>query len=294
MKTTKKRIQKKSRPNKTRKRNVKQKSRKATKTHKRKYRNKKYTGEGGNDDKDETGLNETVSDETDPYENEFGFGVKSSNKNSSRLNHQCDNLISELESLKSSQSGMIDKKKLVESFSKILKQADENMVQSIKREESNIEVLKNADINKSYEDLNVMNDILSKMITEKIGEMENYESLNDKKFIDMLHAIPSLIFKKISEVNALLQKLQEMIRKESQNKYKKTNKSLLGRFRTIGKNEILSKLKIIQIIKGINKRLTVEEAASIASEIFDNNNNITETEVKDILKKKYNLELINL
>ena len=56
MKTTKKRIQKKSRPNKTQKRNVKRKSRKAMKTHKRKYRNKKYTGEGGTPSYEETGF----------------------------------------------------------------------------------------------------------------------------------------------------------------------------------------------------------------------------------------------
>ena len=67
MKTTKKRIQKKSRPNKTRKRNVKRKSRKVTKTHKRKYRNKKYTG-GGINDKDENEQDENDKDETD-----FGF-----------------------------------------------------------------------------------------------------------------------------------------------------------------------------------------------------------------------------
>lgn len=280
MKTTKKRIQKKSRPNKTRKRNVKRKSRKATKTHKRKYRNKKYTGEGGNP------TDETGSDETDPYENEFGFGVKSSNKNSSRLNHQCDNLISELELLKSSQSGMIDKENLVESFRNILDQEKTNFSNFIEIVKNNVEDLNNADINKSYEYLKGINDNLSKMITDKIGEMENYKSLSDKKFIDMLHAIPSLIFKKSSEVNALLQKLQEMIRKESQNKNRKTNKSLLERIRTIGKNKILTKKEIYDVIMRENPRLTVDEAMNIASKILSTNPNIkSKTEVGTELEK---------
>ena len=280
MKTTKKRIQKKSRPNKTRKRNVKRKSRKATKTHKRKYRNKKYTGEGGNP------TDETGSDETDPYENEFGFGVKSSNKNSSRLNHQCDNLISELELLKSSQSGMIDKENLVDSFRNILDQEKTNFSNFIEIVKNNVEDLNNADINKSYEYLKGINDNLSKMITDKIGEMENYKSLSDKKFIDMLHAIPSLIFKKSSEVNALLQKLQEMIRKESQNKNRKTNKSLLERIRTIGKNKILTKKEIYDVIMRENPRLTVDEAMNIASKILSTNPNIkSKTEVGTELEK---------
>jgi len=67
MKTTKKRIQKKSRPNKTRKRNVKRKSRKMTKTHKRKYMNKKYGG--GNEDK----KTEDEEPEDEETETEFGF-----------------------------------------------------------------------------------------------------------------------------------------------------------------------------------------------------------------------------
>lgn len=68
MKTTKKRIQKKSRPNKTRKRNVKRKSRKVLKTHKRKYRNKKYTGEGGNDET-EFGFDNPADQPGDPAHN---------------------------------------------------------------------------------------------------------------------------------------------------------------------------------------------------------------------------------
>lgn len=278
MKTTKKRIQKKSRPNKTRKRNVKRKSRKVLKTHKRKYRNKKYTGEGGEEIR-----------ETDPYENEFGFGVKSSNKNSSRLNHQCDNLISELELLKSSQSGMINKENLVESFRNILEQEKTNFSNLIEIVKTNVEKLNNADISKSYEDLKGFNDDLSKMITVKIGEMENYKSLSDKKFIDMLHAIPSLIFKKSSEVNALLQKLQEMIRKESQNNYRKTfkgtSKKSIGRFLTIGKKQSLTKNDIFNIIRGINTRLTVDDADSIASEILSTNPNIKEKDVGVKLKE---------
>jgi len=68
MKTTKKRIQKKSRPNKTRKRNVKRKSRKATKTHKRKYMNKKYDG-GNEDEETEFGFDDPADQPGDPVYN---------------------------------------------------------------------------------------------------------------------------------------------------------------------------------------------------------------------------------
>jgi hypothetical protein len=71
MKTTKKRIQKKSRPNKTRKRNVKRKSRKATKTHKRKYMNKRYDG-GREDGGNEFGFEETEFGFDDP---DIQFGI---------------------------------------------------------------------------------------------------------------------------------------------------------------------------------------------------------------------------
>ena len=187
-------------------------------------------------------------------DSEYGFGIDSSNINSK------DEF----------------KEKLVKSFTTILEDTILKNNQTLELTKKQIGNSSNDVLVKKHDDIRIQVEVLNKMINNNIESMKDFKKISDTKFIDRLHAVPSLIFKKISEVNALVVELNTMIKNENKPK----PKTIFSRFNNKKPPTIMS---VTRKIRRLEPSMSVRNAERIANKLLTAESKPTTTNIKKIL-----------